>query len=215
MDSAEEQMGRMVLERLIRLRKEKASLSFQDIGAIFMGMAPEAQLSASPQFQQEISRLAHYITDAKQEIFALSPHEKPEDALTDASLHLDEVIKATEKATNIIMDATDLIQHASAGIGGETEKQIMDATHRIYDSCNFQDITGQRINRVMKLLANIEDRIGKLNDMFGTYCPISSSKLMPLSPINDRDLLNGPQLSEKAPSQAEIDMLFASLGGKN
>ena len=52
-------------------------------------------------------------------------------------------------------------------VGGEKETQIMDATNIIYDACAFQDITGQRIRKVIKLLENIEERINKLNGVAG------------------------------------------------
>lgn len=155
--------------------------------------------------QEEISRLVSYIESAKKEIFSMGGDEKSATSITDASLHLDAVIKATEDASNSIMDSADVIQAAVQGVGGDKEKQIIDATTRIYEACNFQDISGQRLNKVIRLLSHIEERILALNDLFG--------KAPATKPANDavpsdNDLLNGPQL--KATSQADIDALFAS-----
>ena len=42
------------------------------------------------------------------------------------------------------------------------------AANAIFEACSFQDITGQRINKVIKLLDSIDERVGKLNELFGT-----------------------------------------------
>lgn len=216
MSDTQEKLGRMLLKGLVSLREQKGSITLEDVGGMFVQMAQNLNPSLSPADQfmhQEISRLANYINEAKTEIFAISTNDKAEDTLMDASQHLDEVIKHTEEATNTIMDASDSIMNAAGGIGGEKEATIMDAVNRIYESCNFQDITGQRIRKVIKLIENIEERVSKLNELFGSEA--ASDKVVPVTSLTDKDLLNGPQLAGKAASQDEIDMLFASLGAKN
>lgn len=220
MPDMKEKLGRALLKSMVDRRENKGDLSLEDVGGIFMEMASSLnpQGSKVDQFMHnEIAKLVNYIHDAKDEIFAIATNEKGEVVINDASQHLDEVIKHTAEATNTIMDAADAIQKTVGGVGGEKEAAIMDATNRIYDACNFQDITGQRINKVIKLLSNIEDRIGKLNELFGTElpAPAEGNGSATVLPMNDKDLLNGPQLKSKASSQEEIDALFASLGGKN
>lgn len=219
-------LGRALLASMITTREQKGDISLEDVGGIFMKMA--ATLSPAngiaDQFvHREIARLAKYITDAKQEIFSIQTNEKSEDAILDASQHLDEVIKSTEEATNTIMDAADTIQNAASGIGGDKEMQIMDATTRIYDACSFQDITGQRINKVIRLLSSIEERITKLNDIFGSEGggneavdgELEKGKIANpaeiVLPKNDKDLLNGPQLSGQGISQDDIDRLLSGM----
>jgi len=223
MTDVQAKMGRILLKSLLTLRQEKGDMSLEDVGNIFVKMAStfNPSLSETDQFMhEEIRRLANYINEAKNEIFSISQNDKSEKVITDASLHLDEVIKATEEATTSIMDAADIIQNTVAGVGGEKEQKIVEATNQIYEACNFQDITGQRITIVIKLLANIEERIAKLVALFGasesdnTSAVNGGSAAEIILPADDKDLLNGPQLSGKASSQAEIDQLFASLGGK-
>jgi chemotaxis protein CheZ len=205
-------LGRTLLKSLITLKDEKGSLKLEDVGDLFIKLAAafSPTSEADEYMHQEIRRLATYINDAKKEIFSISTNNNAE-AITDASQHLDEVIRATEQATTGIMDGADKIRAAAAGIGGEKEKILNDVVNAIYDACNFQDITGQRITKVIKLLESIETRIGKLNELFGTEEPAETAA----GPISDKDLLNGPQLPGKAASQAEIDALFASLGDKH
>lgn len=223
MSDTQAKLGRTLLKSLVALREQKGDVSLEDVGQIFVDMASSInpQMSQADQFMhEEIHRLARHISEAKNEIFSISENSKSEKVIVDASLHLDEVIKATEQASNSIMDAADIIQNNAGGIGGEKETKIMEATNQIYEACNFQDITGQRINKVIKLLANIEERIAKLDELFGASeaahaeAAKNGNVLSITLPADDKDLLNGPQLSGQASTQEEIDMLFASLGNK-
>ncbi len=217
-------LGRTLLTSMVATREQKGEISLEDVGGIFMQMASSlnpASGAVDNFVHQEIARLAKYINEAKGEIFSIQTNEKSEAVISDASLHLEEVVKATEQATNTIMDAADAVQAAASGVGGDKEQQIIDATTRIYDACTFQDITGQRITKVISLLANIEERVGKLNDLFGSEPPIASDSESGSSgstgtkeivlPKDDKDLLNGPQLTGQGTSQADIDKLLAGL----
>jgi len=224
MQDMQSKLGKELLKTMVSLREQKGTISLEDVGGIFMRMASSLNPTNSTVdgfVHTEIARLAKYIIEAKSEIFAIQTNDKSEDVILDASQHLDEVIKHTEEATNTIMDAADKVQAGAAGIGGDKEAQIMDATNRIYDACAFQDITGQRIRKVINLLENIEGRINKLNDIFGA-APVfaeaeASRSLSAVSvlPKNDKDLLNGPQLKSQGVKQDDIDALFSSLGGTN
>ncbi len=224
MTDMQAKLGRTLLKCLVDMRTQKGEISLEDVGAIFVSMASSLNpnVSEADQFMhEEIRRLATYIADAKKEIFSISQNDKSEKVITDASQHLDEVIKATEEASNQIMDAADIIQSNVGGVGGDKETKIMEATNQIYAACNFQDITGQRINKVIKLLANIEERIAKLNALFGQTEQANAATIEKNAnvldiklPLDDKDLLNGPQLAGQAATQDEIDKLFASLGGK-
>ncbi|MCE2927513.1 MAG: protein phosphatase CheZ [Rickettsiales bacterium] len=218
MSDAQARLGHSLLKSIVELKQSKKEITLEDLGGMFEEIAQHfgGQGSNTDRFMhQEIARLARYIQDAKKEIFSIATNNNAEPAIVDASAHLDEVIKATESATNNIMDAVDTISNNASGIGGEKEQQILDATTRIYEACNFQDVTGQRIRKVIKLLENIEERIGKLNELFGNDEDLMRSvqETKP-DPMSDSALMNGPQLSNQASSQADIDALFASMGGK-
>lgn len=219
MPDLKSKLGSELLKAVADLRESKGEISLQDVGNIFINMAE----SLNPEHSnvdlfvhQEIARLASYIANAKGEIFAIQTNDNSEAVITDASAHLDEVIKHTEEATNTIMDAADKIQEAAAGVGGEKEESIMAASTAIYDACTFQDITGQRIRKVIKLLQHIEERIGKLNDLFGEtpqFAVEEGAKTLADArlPANDKDLLNGPQLKGQGIGQDDIDALFGNV----
>jgi len=50
-------------------------------------------------------------------------------------------------------DATDLATYKAM-----VEQEAM----KIFEACSFQDITGQRVTKVVTVLRQIEDRVGKL-----------------------------------------------------
>jgi chemotaxis protein CheZ len=148
MNDIQQKLGHSLLQNLVKIRQEKGDLSIEDVGGLFVQMASSLSPSSSEAdrfMHQEIERLAQYIINAKGEIFAISTNDKNEQVIMDASQHLDEVIKSTEEATTKIMDAADKIQSLATVMGGDRAREIVNTTGEIYEACNFQDITGQRI----------------------------------------------------------------------
>lgn len=164
----------------------------------------------------ELESLARYIQRAKTEIAHLRPDQVKEKYLPAAADQLDAIVEATAEATHAIMDATETIEGVMENLDGENSRKLMDATTRIYEACGFQDITGQRITKVVKALKDIEERIDALVAAFGSE--IEKVKAEQPEPEqkeekkdSDEDLLHGPQLAEDAKSQAEVDALLASF----
>lgn len=201
-------LGSLLLNSLIDLRHQKDKISVEDVGALFEQMAATMQPGGDTDsfIREEINRMAEYIDQAKQDILDMKNGGEGS-----VSVQLDAVIKATEEASNTIMDAADQIQAAAAGVGGEKEKQIMDASTKIYEACNFQDLTGQRINKAISMINVLDEKIHRLASLFGQQAqgsaPAPKSNVIK-GQFNEKDLLNGPQL--KQPTQADIDALFGN-----
>lgn len=174
---------------------------------------PETQTSAT--LLKEIEKMAAYILNAKKEIAAIAPENEEDDKkINHASLELTEVIKATENATNRIMDSAEAIQAIAEQVSpSEAKDRLVEQAAELMQACTFQDITGQRIRKVLRMHEHIEARIGNLVRIFGGALPEGYSlKDVPTgSNRPDEALMNGPQLGKDAPSQDDIDKLFASL----
>ncbi|MFZ4125998.1 MAG: protein phosphatase CheZ [Rickettsiales bacterium] len=163
--------------------------------------------------EKELRKLAEFIVAARRELLSINAEkgENKEKNLALASMELSEVVRHTEEATNKIMDETDAIQKLCAVF---TEQDVAKAisTHAftILETCSFQDITGQRIKKVMRTLEEIEIRVGKMVTLFGGDLPegmyIETIKTGRERP--DEHLMEGPQMTGKAKSQAEVDKLF-------
>jgi chemotaxis protein CheZ len=160
----------------------------------------------------ELEALARYISRAKEEIRTIRPDDISEEHIPTANVELDAIVTHLEEATGTILDSTEQVEAVAAAVGGDVGDQLQDAVTRIYEACNFQDISGQRITKVIKTLQTIETRIGLLVEVLGgNGVERTVSKAKP-TPVGDDHLLNGPQLPDNANSQAEIDALLASFG---
>jgi chemotaxis protein CheZ len=82
---------------------------------------------------------------------------------------------------------------------------------RIFEACNFQDITGQRITKVVRTLKHIEGKIEVLIQALGEEVQKTHRSAAAADPNNEDSLLNGPQLPGNAIDQSEIDKLLASF----
>lgn len=167
----------------------------------------------------ELDALAKIIRNAKSEIAELRADEIRQRHLPVAQDELDAVISATEAATNAIMAAAEKIEATAAAVGGEHADQLTDAVTGIYEACTFQDITGQRISKVVRTLRQIEDKVAALLSALGAHAPEpEDAKPAPAAPkpvdkaVNasptDAELLNGPQLPTNAMNQDDIDAIL-------
>ena len=157
-------LGSALFDSLIRLRQQKGTLSMEDVGALFMQISKTLQPPVSETdhaLKEDIEQLAIFIEQAKNEISTITTSHESEDSTGSATLHLDAVLKATEEAGHAIMDAADTISAAVNGIGGERQQAIEGAITKIYEACNFQDLTGQRVGKVIKTLNEIDSRIAQ------------------------------------------------------
>lgn len=189
-------------------RDQVADIIRQVIGTVEGDLA-----GADAKFYREIEGLARYIRTAKMEIAAIRPAEITAEHIPAATDQLDAVVGATEEATNKIMDECDRIGDVAAALPPEPSAQLTACVTRIFEACNFQDLTGQRITKVVAALKHIEDKIQALLAALGEEAGAEAAVITPSAPpapSEDRDqqLLNGPQLPGAGVSQDEIDKLF-------
>lgn len=168
------------------------------------------------QLFMELESLAHYIEMAKKDIAALRPDTVRDEHIPSATDELDAIVEATAEATNKIMDCAEIIEGEFPNMSPEVSDRLMEATTNIFEACGFQDITGQRITKVVNALKDIEEKITRLVDAFGAEIERIKENEVPLpeeekGPQTDDDLLHGPQLKDEAKSQEEIDALLASF----
>lgn len=175
----------------------------------------EGDLSgANIKLYSELEALSQYILSAKSEIAALRPDEIKDEHLPNATDELDAIVGATEVATNGILQAMETLEGLTGEMTPEVAEKVTEAVTQVYESCNFQDITGQRITKVVKALKHIEQKVDDLVAAFGdeiSKYKDTSPKRAAKEKTGDAALLNGPQLPDEASKQAEIDALLASF----
>lgn len=202
-------LGKILLARIQELREESGGkIDINNIDDIIASLMETIKGHVATQndvhLYNEMEKIADQIKVAKQEVVSASPAKISDDYIPGATLELSAVTKATEQATNIILDAAEEIQNLAGGLADkETGNKIIDNVTKIFEASNFQDLTGQRINKVITTLTDIEERIGTLIKAFSSTSA-KAKKIQNDDP--DSKLLNGPQM--EAPSQDEIDDLF-------
>ncbi len=123
-------------------------------------------------------------------------------------------------------EALDALAAGLGERGGPTRAQaaqaLRAATTEVYEACGFQDITGQRISKVVGALQAIDRKVARILAAFGdrrTDATGHPGRLAELSadlspdrrPDLPADLLAGPQLPELAMDQGDIDRLLEGL----
>jgi chemotaxis protein CheZ len=127
-----------------------------------------------------------------------------------ATDELDAVVDATADATGVILGGMEEIERIAGGLPSEIAAPLGDIVIKVYEACGFQDITGQRISKVVKALHHIEGKIEALLAVFGA--DLSEATAGEALASDDSSLLNGPALPGAAGnSQADIDALLASF----
>ncbi len=176
------------------------------------------------QIQVEVADISGRIKATKVEIAALRHPLAGEDKFHLASQELDAVVKATEIATNAIIacaeELEEIVHELRAqlpeGYQSSRINDMNDVIVRVYEACNFQDLTGQRIGKVVRALSFIEQRVESMMSVWHK----SDLATLPLPPSiiqDDQGLaLTGPAPLDPAAataseniSQADIDALFA------
>lgn len=159
----------------------------------------------------ELESLANYIKRAKHEIAAIQPADISTAHIPQATDELDAVVGATEEATNKIMDVCDQISAIAGECAPEVNEKLVGCTTRIFEACNFQDITGQRITKVVQALKHIDAKVEALLNALGDEVGRSGGGAKPpAAPVDpDKALLNGPQLPQNAIDQEAIDRLLS------
>ena len=161
-----------------------------------------AEAVHDPDLLAEVAELARTIAATRSELQRLEAGPFVAGHIPAATDELDEVVAHTASATDSILQVCEELEQAGASADAAL---LQRATTRIYEACSFQDITGQRISKVVATLKAIEQKVGQILEVFGGSEPIAA-------PVDGTvKLTNGPQLPGSAMDQADIDKLLADF----
>jgi chemotaxis protein CheZ len=193
----------------------KTCLSPEEVAAVVRQVVQslEGDVSAADlKFYSELEELARYIREAKSEIASIKPDDISTSFIPDATDELDAVVGATEDATNRIMDVCDEMSAIAGECAPAINERLVNCTTKIFEACNFQDVTGQRITKVVETLKHIDARIEAIVKAMGDEIHRVGKGHTPKnvhSADPEKGLLNGPQLPSNAISQSDIDKLLS------
>ncbi|MCA3262722.1 MAG: protein phosphatase CheZ [Telmatospirillum sp.] len=173
--------------------------------------AKKPQVASASPVHTGIARLGLIIAHAKRDLAALQAQEIGRTHLPTAGDELSAIVGATEAATNAILDAVERIEKTANTMPGDAAAAITQDVTAIYEACNFQDITGQRISKVVSVLKEVDATVAELLATLDLpKVDLSQAPALASKPqrTGDEALLNGPQSPGGAPNQADIDALF-------
>lgn len=166
--------------------------------------------------RDELNGIGHLIAETRSEIAGLQPSGFAHSHLVSASDELDAVVGATERAAVEIMVAAERSQEAAQrlrnlpGLSPDMLREldiVETAALDVFMACSFQDLTGQRIRKVVGALAYIEKRVIALTVLWRNVPGESAARAAPpLDARADAHLLNGP--NDSGLRQDDIDLLL-------
>ncbi len=178
-----------------------------------------ADMAEAAKIKAELSIIQKAIDQTKFEIAALhlSGEESPD--INRMSDELGAIVSGTELATDAILSSAEQIDENISDLLAtlKTDNQkdmaadIQEQVVKVFEACNFQDLTGQRISKVIKAFGFIEQRVDQMMEIWGG---IDSFKgFEPEAIVDDgtgSHLLNGPSLvsDNDVANQDDIDALF-------
>lgn len=164
-------------------------------------------------FRDELRDLLNFIEQTKNDLSGIQPKDLSENKIPEASNQLDQVVAATEDAAGKIMDSAEELSDLAETLDGELAERLMTISMHIFEASSFQDITGQRVTKVVNTLKYLEEKLSVLADAIGdTDSHIKAGQETGDGCLeSDENLLQGPQCSVTGNNQDEIDALFDSF----
>jgi chemotaxis protein CheZ len=178
-----------------------------------------AQIEQCEKLKVELDLIYDAISRTKREIAVLHGTSFNGEEMARVNGELGAVVGGTEEATQQILEAAESIDQAATALtkvnSPDQQKllseEIQERVVAIFEACNFQDLTGQRIKKVMNTMKFIENHITVMMDIWGGVDAIKAHA-PPIVDLREGDarLLNGPKLDDDVghASQDDIDALF-------
>ena len=128
---------------------------------------------------------------------------------------LDALAGEIADAADQVMTAGEAIQNAADKISAKTEddaihsqlNKISASTGDLFEACSVQDITGQRITKITRIIDAIEASFLSLTNIAGGK-GAKAGKVKAIDRMDGGIALEGPQVGGPAVEQSEIDKLF-------
>ena len=178
-------------------------------------MAPETKYDV---LKTEVFRLVNFVQQIKREIASVKHPKSSVDHFGTVSEQLDAIVRSTEDASNMIMESVetivDNVQEVASDIEDENARQHFEAIstscNMVFQACAFQDLTGQRISKIVKVMSKVEDTLDSLVKIVGEegFNELPGPDPLPTDK-GDGIALDGPQLAGQGVSQADVDDMFS------
>lgn len=196
-----------------------AGVAIRNAESLAMLESYRAQITQCEKLKIELELIHDAIGRTKTEIATLHGNTFDDSDIAIVHGELGAIVGGTEEATQQILEAAEMIDQAAGAMAKvkspEQQKALCeDISERvvsIFEACNFQDLTGQRVAKVMTTMSFIEGHINVMMDIWGGVDAIKAHAPVRVDAREgDAKLLNGPKGKDDAghASQDDIDALF-------
>lgn len=212
----ESDRGRRFLSEFLKRNKTPETVQILDaIQRLEKTMTRQRKVPDLDRIRLDIADMHEAIERTKNEIANIKAEGGDTNRFTDASHELDAIITQTEGATQTILEAAEQIQEQAwtlreKGADEAVCDEIDAKATEIFMACSFQDLTGQRTNKVVQVLRYLESRINMMINIWGIEEKEADENAGPVDSRPDAHLLNGPQMDGKGVNQQNVDDLMNS-----
>jgi len=182
-----------------------------------------AELAEAQAYKAELAAIHEAIGRTAADMAALMAGAKDGDQASRVSRELAAIVTGTERATQAVLQAAEEIDQSAHALSAALKSgheqalahDIQERVVRIFEVCNFQDLTGQRVSNVVTTLKLIEERIGRLFEIWQRIEHVRPAAADRCD-NDDRRFLNGPKLNDDRghATQSEVDRIFFGIGDK-
>jgi chemotaxis protein CheZ len=172
-----------------------------------------------PKLRSEILNLFHYVQRLREEIGRIAQQPEGQTRFEKMSDQLDAILTSTGEATHSVLEGLEDISSTAEELRDipdpakveELCDRITEKSMKGMEACSFQDLTGQRITKIVHSLRFIEERVDAMMEICGREGIEALVGELPPDNENLTDgvALQGPSLPGEAVSQDEIDKLFS------
>jgi len=167
--------------------------------------------------KKELVGLFGHLNNMRRELASL--HQEEQGSFASMADTLDAIVESTEAASNTILESMEDIEGIVTTLrltaDDDTKKlcdRVTDRVNQVFEACSFQDLTGQRITRVVNSLKFVEERVNAMIRMWGKdeLSKVVEDLRRENETQEDREkaLLHGPQRESQAIKQADVDKMF-------
>jgi chemotaxis protein CheZ len=205
--------------RHAEIMAELASLRAMLAAGASPGVAADAQ---SPQAREarklkiELDVIGEAIRQTRDEIAVLQDYGFDNARIARATHELDAVMQGAEQATQRILNAAEELEQTAGMLSAAAKNEhqqglaqdVADQVTAIFEACNFHDLTGQRIAKVIATMKFVEEHIARMMEIWSAIAQFKADEVR--AGVRTDHLINGPKIDGDMghSSQAEIDALF-------
>ncbi len=177
-----------------------------------------AQIAEAQAYKRELAAIHAAVEQTGSHMASLASDAERDERTARASRELAAIVASTENATKTVLQAAEEIDQAAAILSAAVKNpqdaalahDIQDRVLQVFEACNFQDLTGQRVAHVVETLKFIEERTARLLEIWRAieqFAPTVRAEAE-----GDGRFLNGPKLpgDRGHASQNDIDGLFVA-----